>query len=75
MPKSDGAGLAARLDAWRERAEQQLVARLALPDSGTARLAEAMRYSTLGGGKRLRPTLVYVTGTALGATPEALDDL
>ncbi|HUG73650.1 MAG TPA: polyprenyl synthetase family protein, partial [Steroidobacteraceae bacterium] len=74
MPTSDGAGLAARLDAWRERAEQQLAARLNLPDSGTLRLAEAMRYSTLGGGKRLRPTLVYVTGTALGATPEALDD-
>jgi farnesyl diphosphate synthase/geranylgeranyl diphosphate synthase type II len=33
-----------------------------------------MRYSVLGGGKRLRPTLVYATGTALGAAPEALDD-
>jgi geranylgeranyl pyrophosphate synthase len=33
-----------------------------------------MRYSALGGGKRLRPTLVYTAGTALGASPEALDD-
>jgi geranylgeranyl pyrophosphate synthase len=74
MPTSDGAELSARLDAWRERAEQQLALRLSLQDPGTPRLAEAMRYSTLGGGKRLRPTLVYVTGTALGATPEALDD-
>jgi geranylgeranyl pyrophosphate synthase len=71
---NDGAGLAARLEAWRARVEQQLAARLVLPDPGTARLGEAMRYSTLGGGKRLRPTLVYVTGTALGAAPAALDD-
>ena len=32
-----------------------------------------MRYAVLGGGKRLRPVLVYVTGTALGAAPERLD--
>jgi farnesyl diphosphate synthase len=67
-------GLAARLASWRDRVEQQLVARLALPDPGTPRLAEAMRYSTLGGGKRLRPALVYATGTALGAELELLDD-
>ncbi|AWP24902.1 geranyl transferase [Acidiferrobacter sp. SPIII_3] len=36
-------------------------------------LHEAMRYATLGGGKRLRACLVYATGEALGATPEALD--
>jgi len=33
----------------------------------------AMRYAVLGGGKRLRPMLVYATGAALGAAPEALD--
>ena len=71
---NDGADLAARLQGWRARIEQQLADALALPDPGTARLGEAMRYSTLGGGKRLRPTLVYVTGTALGAVPEVLDD-
>lgn len=70
---SDSA-LAARLDGWRTRIEQQLAARLTLDDPGTARLGEAMRYSTLGGGKRLRPALVYATGTALGAPAEALDD-
>ncbi|RCN57207.1 geranyl transferase [Acidiferrobacter thiooxydans] len=36
-------------------------------------LHEAMRYATLGGGKRLRACLVYATGEALGAAPEALD--
>lgn len=32
-----------------------------------------MRYAVLGPGKRLRPLLVYATGAALGAAPEALD--
>ncbi len=32
-----------------------------------------MRYAVLGGGKRLRPILVYATGSALGAVPERLD--
>jgi geranylgeranyl pyrophosphate synthase len=32
-----------------------------------------MRYSALGGGKRLRPTLVYLTGESLGAPLEDLD--
>jgi farnesyl diphosphate synthase len=37
------------------------------------RLHEAMRYSVLGNGKRIRPLLVYATGHALGVPPEALD--
>jgi len=36
-------------------------------------LHEAMRYAVLGGGKRIRPLLVYFTGAAVGAVPEALD--
>src|SRR5438034_8449279 len=32
-----------------------------------------MRYSTLGGGKRLRPALVYLTGESLGAPLTNLD--
>jgi len=32
-----------------------------------------MRYAVLGGGKRVRPLLVYLTGEALGAPPERLD--
>lgn len=36
-------------------------------------LHAAMRYSTLGGGKRVRPVLVYATGRALGADPQQLD--
>src|SRR6185369_10443658 len=65
---------AAQLDSWRRRCETQLDARLTARDAATARLHEAMRYSALGGGKRLRPILVYCTGTALGADVMQLDD-
>ncbi len=37
------------------------------------RLHEAMRYATLGPGKRVRPVLVYATGSALGAALDGLD--
>ncbi|HEY4127499.1 MAG TPA: farnesyl diphosphate synthase [Gammaproteobacteria bacterium] len=37
------------------------------------RLHSAMRYAVLGGGKRLRPLLIYATGEALGLTLEKLD--
>lgn len=36
-------------------------------------LHEAMRYSVLGGGKRVRPLLVYATGEALGIESSILD--
>jgi farnesyl diphosphate synthase len=38
-----------------------------------AALHGAMRYSILGGGKRVRPLLVYAAGQALGADAAALD--
>jgi geranylgeranyl pyrophosphate synthase len=63
----------AQLTRWRQRCEQQLEQALAARDTPTQRLNEAMRYSTLGGGKRLRPVLVYCTGEALGADPSTLD--
>ncbi|MEP6939894.1 MAG: farnesyl diphosphate synthase [Rudaea sp.] len=58
---------------WSERADNALAR--ALPDEGDApvELHKAMRYAVLGGGKRLRPVLVYATGSALGAAPERLD--
>jgi farnesyl diphosphate synthase len=38
---------------------------------GPRRLIEAMRYATLGGGKRLRPFLAIETARALGRTGES----
>ena len=62
-----------RIESYRQRIEQVLDRCLALPDAGTERLRDAMRYSTLGGGKRLRPALVYLTGESLGAPLTDLD--
>lgn len=73
---SDGAtatAWTARLGAYQQRTEQVLDRYLTLGDPGTPRLLEAMRYSVLGGGKRLRPILVYCTGEALGAPLASLD--
>jgi farnesyl diphosphate synthase len=42
-----------------------------LPAEG--RLAEAMRYATLGGGKRVRPLLAYAAGEFAAADPLVVD--
>lgn len=61
---------------WRERVEATLARILsdsADPAQLPARLHAAMRHASLGGGKRIRPLLVYATGTALGAMETDLD--
>jgi geranylgeranyl diphosphate synthase type II len=39
-------------------------------EPGTARLEEAMRYSLLAGGKRIRPVLTLATAEAVGRAPD-----
>jgi geranylgeranyl diphosphate synthase type II len=68
-----GADPAARLAAYQARAEAGLDARLPAPTVAPTRLHEAMRYSALGGGKRIRPALVYATGELLGVPVAPLD--
>jgi geranylgeranyl pyrophosphate synthase len=65
--------LGARVPQYQQRIEEVLARSLDVHDGATARLLEAMRYSTLAGGKRVRPVLVYTTGEALGAPLEQLD--
>ncbi len=57
----------------RERVESALSAALAAGPHRPARLLEAMRYSVLAPGKRLRPVLCYLAGEALGVPLERLD--
>ena len=58
---------------WRARAEAALERALPAPENAPRRLHAAMRHGVLNGGKRMRPLLVYATGTALGAREDALD--
>jgi geranylgeranyl pyrophosphate synthase len=46
--------------------EVALAARLPDPDNVPERLHQAMRYSVLGGGKRIRPALAFATARTLG---------
>jgi geranylgeranyl pyrophosphate synthase len=60
------AGCQAQVEAALERS---------LPEAShtPAQLHQAMRYSVLGGGKRMRPLLVYAAGEAVGADARRLD--
>lgn len=58
---------------FQARTERALDARLPGADTKPHTLHEAIRYSVLGKGKRIRPVLVYATGQMNGAALEALD--
>jgi farnesyl diphosphate synthase len=59
--------------AFRKRLEHRLAGILPPAEVEPSRLHKAMRYATLGEGKRIRPLLVYATGSAIGIAPESLD--
>jgi geranylgeranyl pyrophosphate synthase len=63
----------ARVRGYQSRIEGVLAAVLPAADQVPQRLHAAQRYSVLGGGKRLRPLLVYSTGEALGIPVATLD--
>lgn len=63
-------------DAWMQdtqaRAERALAALLPKADTVPVKLHEAMRYTVLGGGKRVRPLLAYASGELFTADPQTL---
>jgi len=63
--------------AWSRERQQRLedVLEAVLPgaDAPASRLASAMRYATLGGGKRVRPLLAYAASEVAGADPGDVD--
>ncbi len=56
-----------------ERALDRVLPVAAPGGSGADGLHEAMRYAVLGGGKRVRPLLVYAAGEVSSARQEVLD--
>ena len=59
--------------AHQQRIETQLQAVLPSAEVAPQRLHQAMRHSVLGGGKRMRPLLVYAAGQVFGAPLDRLD--
>ena len=59
--------------ATQARVERALARHLPPADRIPARLHDAMRYASLGGGKRVRPLLAFAAGELSGATPEKLE--
>src|SRR6202051_1741853 len=53
--------------------EHALAARLPEADKVPARLHEAMRYSVLGGGNRIRPALLFATALTLGLSEDEVE--
>jgi farnesyl diphosphate synthase len=62
-----------RIAGYQARVERALDRWLPSPAAEPQRLHEALRYSVLGNGKRLRPILVYTTGEVLGLAVDQLD--
>jgi geranylgeranyl diphosphate synthase type II len=56
----------------RTQVEQYLAQLEFSHEPGTEGLAEAMRYSLLAGGKRIRPVLALATASALGRAPSSV---
>lgn len=69
-PRED---LAASLERWRTRVELELEAWLPSESIAPERLHAAQRYSVLGAGKRIRPSLVYATAETLGVPLDQVD--
>ena len=62
-----------QIEEWRQRSEKSLDKWLPSEKINPVLLHQAMRYSVLNGGKRVRPTLVYAAGYAVSAEIDALD--
>ena len=67
------ADFAAWMGAIQARVEAALARSLPGPQQAPARLHQAMRYATLGSGKRVRPLLTFAAGELAGADGSRLE--
>jgi farnesyl diphosphate synthase len=73
IARASGGDFAKRLDRYRERVDAELGEIFRSVEDIPERLRAAMQYSVLGGGKRVRPLLVYASGELCGVEADALD--
>ena len=62
-----------RLAAYQKRVNAALDKYLPADDPPEHNLAAAIRYSVMGGGKRIRPAMVYAAGEAIGVSTDLMD--
>jgi farnesyl diphosphate synthase len=67
------ADFAAWMGAIQARVEAALARNIPGPQHAPSRLHQAMRYATLGGGKRVRPLLTFAAGEVTGADGARLE--
>lgn len=72
-PPFDADALRAFLGECQERVEQTLETLLPSDEQPPPILHRAMRYAVLGGGKRVRPTLVYASARACALAADQVD--
>ncbi len=73
LASATDADFAAWMGAIRARIEDALARGLPGAQQVPARLHQAMRYATLGGGKRVRPLLTFAAGELVGVDPARLE--
>ena len=61
------------LENYQKRVNTALDKYLPVNDPPEHNLAEAIRYSVIGGGKRIRPSMVYAAGEAMGVSTDLMD--
>ncbi len=62
-----------KLQVYQRRVNAALDTFLPVDDPPEHNLAEAIRYAVMGGGKRIRPAMVYAAGEAMQVDPAILD--
>jgi geranylgeranyl pyrophosphate synthase len=72
-PSGNEEAFAKQLEIWRVRVERALERRLPAATEIPSRLHEAMRYSVLGGGKRIRPALCFATAHTVGLSEDQVE--
>ncbi len=71
-PVASTQSLRAALTEVGEEVDRRFEALLTIPDDPRADLYRAMRHAAIGGGKRLRPLLVYATGNLFGVDRDCI---
>ena len=64
-----------QIQSWQEHFDRNLASRLKLTSHAPGLLSEAMQYSALSGGKRMRPLLTYASARSLDISPERVDGI